>query len=497
MWIELGNLKARVLKATRAESDWLHNYLSFPDAKAAFRSSRIPAWKRGDGKIHMLEQVSQTFPAGFIDIVVASAAKDGHRVEVVDKRVKPAADPRALLDWLRPYQTDAVAAAKKHERGIFHHVTGAGKTEVMVALAEVYPVRWLVLTHKLDLIAQTAKRFGSRTGEEVGKIGEGSRDLTKRITIATFQSIVAALRSPDKRVKAAMQKHLLSIQGVMVDEAHVVGSDLFWKVTMSTPNAYFRYGFSATPFARGDKRSVFIWGALGPIIHRVAAEQLIALGVLAKPTIRMLSIKHPAVKRGGTWSEAESELIVHSKARNALVLQAASVATKPCLLFVRTIEHGRLLEKLLAASGTKTEFAWGNKSTAQRQAAIRRLVHGDTDVLVCNVIFQEGIDIPELQSVVVAQGGKSTIAALQRVGRGMRRHASNGDVTKTEFTVFDIKDAGCGCTSERKHASCKWMEQHSRDRVRAYGREKYLVVDGLVGANLATSAKRSAVLPTV
>jgi superfamily II DNA or RNA helicase len=133
------------------------------------------------------------------------------------------------------------------------------------------------------------------------------------------------------------------------------------------------------------------------------------------------------------------------------------------------------------------EFVFGKVQTHARQGAVRRLVHGDIDVLIANVIFQEGIDIPELQSVVNAAGGKSTIAAVQTTGRGMRRHDSTGRETKAEFFVYDVADRSCGCRyrgSDGKarygHAGCRWAERHTRGRMLAYRGEGYEVteVDG-------------------
>lgn len=483
MLIEVGNVHAKILQASEDERAWLSEYLSFPDEKAKFVGRKVPVWKRGDGKVHMLSEMTGTFPSGFIEIVKKAAADDSITIKVVDRRKRPVkADPKALTDWLRDYQSEAIDVARKVERGVFHHVTGAGKTEVMVALADLYPCRWLILTHKKDLLAQTINRFAIRTGEVVGQIGEGVF-APQRVTVGMFNTIHARLKKRDK----AMIAYLKTVQGIMVDECHVAPAATFWRVIMSLEHAFYRYGFSGTPFARSDKKSIFTWGSIGPIIHRVPAQRLIEAGVLARPKIRMLPIADAVLQK--TWTEAYEEAIVQNPRRNALVLAAAQKATKPCLLFVNHVKHGKIIEGRLRAGGTKVEFVWGSAKLAVRQAAIRRLVHGDTDVLVCNVIFQEGIDIPELQSVVIAQGGKSIIAALQRVGRGTRRTARNGQVTKEEFEVYDINDKGCPCRGKLEHMGCRWMRKHSRGRRAAYASEKYEVIEDPSLAGLALTVR--------
>lgn len=466
MIITRSNTHCAVSVATEKELRWIYDYLSFPDDRARFK--RRGRW---DGNVHMMSEATQLFPAGFLGSVQKQALADKVKIEVKDERVCPIqADPQALIDWLRDYQAEAIAQAILWANGVFHHATGAGKTEVMVALCEVFPCRWLILTHRKDLLLQTAKRFALRTGEEVGIVGEGQFSL-KRITIASFQTIYMGLVQKKKHIL----KLVLDAQGVMVDECHVAPAHTFYRVIMATKNAYYRYGFSGTPFARGDRKSIYTWGALGPVIHRIPAERLIQAGVLAKPKIKMVVCRQKVEAK--TWAEAYKAGITESKIRNVKVLKAAKLAEKPCLLFVKELAHGRYLEKALRAQGMKVEFVWGKHKVTVRQSAIRRLVHGDTDVLVCNVIFQEGIDIPELQSVVIAAAGKSVIAALQDVGRGMRRHSRDGKVTKTEFEVWDVKDVGCGCKGPLKHRGCNWLEKHTRKRVAAYASERYEVTE--------------------
>jgi hypothetical protein len=166
-------------------------------------------------------------------------------------------------------------------------------------------------------------------------------------------------------------------------------------------------------------------------------------------------------------------------------------AEKPCLVFVQHLKHGRELTKAVEAAGVGARFAWGQKSTAQRRELLDQLDRGYFEVLVCNVVFQEGIDLPSLRSVVIAAGGASKIATIQRIGRGMRADARTG---KTAFEVWDVFDKGCGCdgrqpAGDRKweidlcddepgytHPCCRWLQKHSRARKRSYEQEGFNVL---------------------
>jgi superfamily II DNA or RNA helicase len=224
-------------------------------------------------------------------------------------------------------------------------------------------------------------------------------------------------------------------------------------------------GLSATPLARGDKKSVYAVAALGPVIYRVKNDVLQAAGLLAVPTIRFKTVHQRPITRFDPlsgkdlpeedWHKVYSIGIVGSATRNQAIVEATKVAEKPCLVFVKEIEHGKALTKLLIAAGLQTDFIWGTHGQGSRKNAIKSLLRGATDVLVCSSIFQEGVDIPELRSVVIASGGKSVISALQKIGRGMR--PTKG---KTTFEVYDFLDKG--------HP---WLERQSRARFNAFKNE--------------------------
>ena len=444
MILELDNTHARVAMATVDEKEWLADYLSFDTMD----------WRTKTMKRHRLYNIAaERFPAGFLTSVLKKGASEGKTVEVVD--IRPPAvprDPTADIEWLRDYQREAVEAALKHERGILWLPTGAGKTATASAIAGSVKGKWLFLVHRVSLLKQSAEAFERFTGEQAGIIGEDGW-LPRRFTAATFQTIVRNLATPQG--KALMQ----SLDGIIVDECHVAPAETHYRVIQCATNARYRIGLSGTPLARGDKKSVYVVAALGPVIFRVRPELLIERGVLSRPNIKLINVQHPHVE-SDRWQDVYREAIVESVERNKMIVEAVKRTPKPALVFVQIVDHGRTLLKMLHRAGLNADFVWGNASTDQRQASIKKLVRGEIDVLICSVIFQEGVDIPALQSVVIATGGASAIAAIQRVGRGMRMAEG-----KNVFTVWDVADRG--------H---RWLEKHTKQRLKAYEREGYEVV---------------------
>lgn len=456
MLVELNNVRSFVLDATEDEHRWLTEYLTWPDSGAHWRRKRGYG---GDGYVRLYDRADDSFPAGFTGMVAQQSAAVGHQVRVSDARVAPAKPTTYTAPWLRPYQAEAVEKGLRRTRGVLWAATGAGKTEVMIATVLAAPVRWLLLVHRTQLGLQARDRFKLRTGGDAGVVAEGvfaPHPGPHGLTVATFQTLGSMARTGDKRVAA----FLASVQGVLVDECHTLPADSFRWVLDHLPEAYWRIGVSGTPLARGDRKTMHLFGCLGSVYHRVTAQELIEAGVLARPRIRMVRAPEVPPSEKVTFQGVYNELVVKNRRRSELVAAIARKAAKPCIVFVKAVDHGRDLEKRIRRAGLQVDYVDGSTSTSTRQSSIARLERGDVDVLVASVVFNEGVDIPNLASVVVAAGGSSAISALQRVGRGTRRVAG-----KSEFEVWDLDDVG--------H---KWVEGHSAERVRAYRVEEYEVL---------------------
>jgi superfamily II DNA or RNA helicase len=163
-----------------------------------------------------------------------------------------------------------------------------------------------------------------------------------------------------------------------------------------------------------------------------------------------------------SYQDVYDELVVRSRVRNNLLLDIVAKAAKPCVCFVKIVDHGKVLTKRLQNLGINTEFLWGSHSNYTRDENIKRLLRGDIDVIVASKILQQGVDMPEVLSVVNGAGMKSTIATLQRLGRGMR--LAEG---KTNFELWDVYDLGD-----------RFMESHSKSRERSYRKEGHEVLLG-------------------
>jgi len=461
MRIELHNTWSVVTDGTQEERDWLWNYLVLRTPKFIRDYTGRPKYD-GERFEHFFDFETCEFPAGFTTMVERKARAEGVDLTVADARKVPAVpDWSADLAWLYDYQREAAEVLVARVRGLLQMGTGGGKTEVIAALLRIFPaMRFLIVVHRKGLMRQIGARIQLRAElhghrpEDIGYFGDGDKELGHRITIATIDSLAANLKNP------AVKRQLESAEALIVDEAHTAAADRFVRVLQRAVNAYYRWGVSGTPLARGDKRSSVAVGLLGPVAYLVPAEELIQRGFLARSRVHM--VRHDAEEvYSSLWNVIRERGIVQSVGRNRAVLRAVQRAKKPAMVFVDLLEHGEFLLKGIRRMGINAEFVFGASATKERERALQRLVRGEIDVLVTSQIFNEGIDVPSLESVVLAAGGKSVIALLQRIGRGMRRVAG----AKDTFEVWDFED-----THNRI------LENHYRDRKRAYKKEGHAIV---------------------
>lgn len=451
MILEVGCTSAYPSVATDEERAWLREYLVLKTVAFIGGRPRPQArvlWNRSDG----------SFPAGLVHLVVRNSPT---KVQVLDRRPAPSAQPDWSVDlsWLRDYQLAGVKAAAERERGLLYMSTGSGKNSLAVGLAQAVPVRWGFFVHRSSLVEQAAQRYESQGGLRVGRVVEGRWQVSPKdeVVCASFQSVHAALRRGDPRARVLLD----SFEGMIIDECHSLGGDSYSEVAMGTRNARWRIGLSGTPLSRGDRKNVLVMAPLGPVIHRVTATELVERGLLARPRVRMVPVEQ--VDLGWpTYQGAYGALVVRSAPRNRALVEIAMRCGKPAFLFVKEVDHGRAVAKYLQRAGVKAEFVWGAHSAEWRKELVSQLERGALDIVICSVIFQEGVDVPSLRSIIIGAAGKSTIATIQRAGRGIRK-----DQGKEEFWVYDIEDRGN-----------KWLEEHSKERAAAYRREGYEVQGG-------------------
>lgn len=405
-------------------------------------------------------------------------------------RVPPrVALPAYGLVRLHRGQEEAVADWNRAQgRGVIVMPTGAGKTEVALAIMAAARVATLVVAPVRDLMHQWHRRILRAFGCDAGIVGD-SLFNPQPVTVTTYDSAYA--RMPELGDRFGL---------VIFDEAHHLPGRCYREAALFCV-APLRLGLTATP-DRSDGRHVDLDHLIGPTVYRqeiteVRGNVLADYDVVRIPvklsdeeqrkyeqasgTVRsyMLTRQNELREQAGPGGKARAytwqDLCAESgkepaarKAQNAYYLKKS--------IEDRAAEKLRVLEDLfrLHAGERLMVFAGSNAMAIdvsrrflvptllshsrkrERREVLEGFASGRFPVLVANQVLDEGVDVPAAKVAVVIGGLASTRQAKQRLGRILRR---SGNARATLYEVV------CEGTNDEKRS-------RRRRRSDAYDRVK-------------------------
>jgi superfamily II DNA or RNA helicase len=178
------------------------------------------------------------------------------------------------------------------------------------------------------------------------------------------------------------------------------------------------------------------------------------MGYLIRPTIIMVGIHEPKIEVGGSYATVYNRLIVHNDYRNAKIVEKVNEAIgqgmRTLVTTSKSLEHIEILDELLRREGYSVAVLTGATTASERKRLVNAYKKGKVDVLL-GTVLGEGVDIPEVECVVNAEGGKSDIRTMQRF-----RNLTTAP-GKTRAVMYDFTDW-----------THKYLARHSLARFRAY-----------------------------
>lgn len=351
---------------------------------------------------------------------------------------------------LRDYQQDAVDAVWQYLRDnpkknpCVVIPTGGGKTPVIAELCrQACSPEWggrvIVLAHQKELLEQSAQKLAAVAPEirfGIYSASIGSRDVSDPVVLCQIQSA--------RRIGAgAFGRRDL----ILVDEAHLIptAGDGQYRTFLSeaiaaTPHVRL-VGLTATPYRLG---SGLICGAnnlLHEICYEVGVRDLIDQGFLSR------LISRPGSKKtlvdltgvgtsGGDYNEGE---LGRAVMRGSLVADAVddfldrADQRKTILVFCVTIEHAETVLAELRNRGQSAELITGKTGGLERAWNIQAFKEGKIRFLVNVGTLTTGVDVPNIDAVVLLRPTKSTGLYYQMVGRGFRLSPGKEDCLVLDY----------------------------------------------------------------
>lgn len=411
----------------------------------------MPKYRSGmwDGYISLMKGLRE-FPTGLLQLVVKELMKNDYKVNIVDETaVLPSKTvTKGVLHGieLRDYQIEAANIMIQQRRGVAGMATNSGKTEVMSAILWALGLpQSVILVNRKELMYQTARRMEKRLGCKVGIYGDGVKSK-RNITVAMIQTLA----------KEKSFKGFLDNAVVMVDECHHTSSNQTMDILSKIPGSY-RYGFSGTPLKYDALSDMKLIAATGEIGYTISNEFLIDAGYSAVPLVFIHIIESfEKLDWELEYKDAYDKLIVNNLIRNKKIAEKANAAKGTVLVLVNRVDHGKILNEMLPNS----IFVSGSDDMDYRNSVLEKMQTGVPCVYIATPIYDEGIDVPSVDTIILAAGGKSHVKLLQRIGRGLRK--KDGE---NILSVHDFLD------DTNMH-----LFGHSEDRIVTYEQEKFKTV---------------------
>lgn len=440
MKIEVGNVNCEIKDATTAELGAIFKALNCfaPNYKFTYLYKRN-LW---DGRVSLLQE--NRFPTGLLPEVL----KYCQNVQIVDTRIIPPFKGNFKTTVpLRNYQLEAINKllnntylGMRWPRGVVKITCGGGKTFTAAAITQVTNVPTLFVVDRQELLTQAANTF-LKFGMSVGI----SALAPKKVTVTTIQSLmkfnhvtnkktasgnirsdeeVARISSNKKAQEKVAIDYLNTVEQVFMDEAHGVAGtidqgNMMYKALDLMPNAYMRWGLTATPFERDDYSNLLLEGATGNVVVEIGAKELIDLGYLSAPKITYFKIKNN-IEIPTSWPECYNYGIVLNDKRNDKIVEEAIKSQKPCIILVSSVQHGLILSNKFRELDIDVPFLSGHDDKEYRKAIQAGVKKGTTPIVIASKIWNTGVDMPNVQTIILAAGGSSVSNIRQILGRGMR-----------------------------------------------------------------------------
>lgn len=365
-----------------------------------------------------------TLDRGTLDDVITILKTAGYTVTRRGLTPKPRHIDASFVGELRPYQHSATKQVLKHKSGMLIAPPGTGKTVMACAIIAERSVPTAVIVPSRELATQWRQALKQFLPDvQVGQYSGAKKKLSGVVDIVTAQSISRNDSKTD----------FLSAYGqIIVDECHRVGAAGLTNV-LAHLNVRFMLGMTATPY-RSDGLDKLLPLICGPIRHTVELE---------RPGRRDYVVHNTEFTYDSPylfWPDLDTALAADAH-RNRLIADVITQAAQDkhtVLVLVKRREHLTALNTLLSDAPFPVLQLHGGQKASERQAVREKLAATPHFVLLAmSQVAGEGIDLPALDTLVLAAPVSFRGIVIQQVGRVTR---DTKDKESISATVHDFLD---------------------------------------------------------
>ena len=367
--------------------------------------------------------------------------QDKERFVEASRRERTQPEPLSAAYTLdvRPYgfqqeileQLQVEREVHKRHRNLVVAATGCGKTVIAAFDYRRLGGRLLFIAHREEILSQSLRTFRA-----VLKDGQFGDMWTGRHEPTQSEHLFASVQKLHNQDLTAIASDHFDV--VIVDEFHHAEAPTYQRLLH-----HFRpktlLGLTATP-ERSDGKSVQGW-----FEHRVAAElrlwDALERGFLCPFQYFGLhdntDLSDIPWRRGYDLGQLDRVYTGHH-ARAALIWkELANTVANPrkmrALGFCAGISHAKFMAAEFQKAGLSTAVVVGETPNEERQRNLSRLRKGELQILFTVDVFNEGVDVPEVDTVLLLRPTESATIFLQQLGRGLRLSEGKDCLTVLDF----------------------------------------------------------------
>ena len=353
----------------------------------------------------------------------------------------------------------------KKKKALIISATGTGKTYLSAFDAKAFnPKKLLFVVHRLTIAKDALNTFQRVFGKDktMGLYSGDKRDLNCDFVFSTIQTISKSTHLEN------FSKNQFDY--IIIDETHRSGADSYLRL-IDYFEPKFLLGMTATP-ERTDGNDIFQLFdyniAYEIRLNRAMEEEMLS-------PFHYYGVTDLLIDNTKIDNKSDFNLLVSNERVNRIIEQITFYGSDNGitrgLIFCSRKDEAIELSVLLNLKGYRTIALTGDSSEEERAKSIEKLesdnLNEKLDYIFTVDIFNEGIDIPKINQIIMLRPTESAIIFIQQLGRGLRKVDGKSYVTVIDFignyeNNYLIPIALYGDTSYNKDSLRKLITEGSR-----------------------------------
>ena len=346
-----------------------------------------------------------------------------HKTINVSKEIKPNYMQKNALESL-----DNLRKNNK-DKSLLISATGTGKTYLAAFdVKAVHPKRMLFVVHRRSIALKAMETFKTIIKDK--SMGLFSGD-TKEINCDYVFSTIQTIYKPENKQLFSKEE----FDYIIIDEVHKAGANSYQEL-VNYFKPQFLLGMSATP-ERSDDFDIYKMFDYN-IAYEIRLQQAMEYDLLCP--FHYYGITDMTIDDHVIDDKSDFNLLVDEKRVDYVIDKINDYGYSGDrvhgLIFVSRKEEAHRLSEMFNQRGFNTCALTGEATEKQRQEAMDSLESnedGSLDYIFTVDIFNEGIDIPKVNQVVMLRPTQSSIIFIQQLGRGLRKNNEKDYVVVIDF----------------------------------------------------------------